>query len=77
MGMGFRSVGDLVPGTMAELGAQDIRVCMSDRATPTLSLRLRPQRKVLLAYCHLDCWAVHRRLARSTLDQRLLLFSPR
>lgn len=34
LGLGFNSVGDLVPGMMVELGARDIRVYMSDRATP-------------------------------------------
>lgn len=34
LGLGFNSLGDLVPGMMAELGLRDIRVYMSDRATP-------------------------------------------
>lgn len=34
LGLGFNSVGDLVPGMMAELGLRDLRVYMSDRATP-------------------------------------------
>lgn len=34
LGLGFNSLGDLVPGMMAELGLHDIRVYMSDRATP-------------------------------------------
>lgn len=34
LGLGFNSVGDLVPGYMAALGARDIRVYVSDRATP-------------------------------------------
>lgn len=34
LGLGFNSLGDLVPGMMAELGLRDIRAYMSDRATP-------------------------------------------
>jgi len=34
LGQGFNSVGDLVPGFMAELGFSDISTYMSDRATP-------------------------------------------
>lgn len=36
LGLGFNSVGDLVPGKMIELGLRDVRVYMSDRATPML-----------------------------------------
>lgn len=36
LGLGFNSVGDLLPGYMAELGAQDLKVYMADRATPML-----------------------------------------
>lgn len=34
LGLGFNSLGDLVPRMMAELGLRDIRAYMSDRATP-------------------------------------------
>ncbi len=34
LGQGDNSVGDLVPGFMAEAGLQDIEVCLSDKAIP-------------------------------------------
>lgn len=34
LGLGFNSVGDLVPGMLAALGAQDVRVYIGDRASP-------------------------------------------
>lgn len=34
LGEGFNSVGDLLPGIMAGLGLRDLRVHLSDRATP-------------------------------------------
>lgn len=34
LGLGFNSLGDLLPGMMADLGLRDIRAFMSDRATP-------------------------------------------
>ncbi len=34
LGLGFNSLGDLVPGMMAQLGLKNIRVYMSDRASP-------------------------------------------
>lgn len=34
LGLGFNSVGDLIPGYMAELGAEKIKVYMSDKAVP-------------------------------------------
>src|SRR6185437_13934046 len=34
LGLGFNSVGDLVPGYLAEIGARDIRVYLSDKVTP-------------------------------------------
>jgi 2-polyprenyl-3-methyl-5-hydroxy-6-metoxy-1,4-benzoquinol methylase len=34
LGLGFNSVGDLIPGTLAELGAENLRVYVSDKAVP-------------------------------------------
>jgi 2-polyprenyl-3-methyl-5-hydroxy-6-metoxy-1,4-benzoquinol methylase len=34
LGLGFNSVGDLIPGYLAEVGAENIRVYLSDKATP-------------------------------------------
>jgi SAM-dependent methyltransferase len=34
MGLGYNSLGDFVPGYLAELGAAEIRVYCSDKATP-------------------------------------------
>lgn len=34
MGLGFNSVGDLIPGYLAEVGGENIRVYLSDKATP-------------------------------------------
>ena len=36
LGLGFNSVGDLIPGYLAELGAENIRVYLSDKAVPCL-----------------------------------------
>jgi SAM-dependent methyltransferase len=49
LGLGFNSVGDLVPGMMAELGAKDIRVDMSDRATPMFPPYDRPHQRAEMA----------------------------
>ena len=49
LGLGFNSVGDLVPGFMALLGARDIRVYMSDRATPMFPPYDRPYQRAELA----------------------------
>lgn len=49
LGLGFNSVGDLVPGMMAELGLQDIRVYMSDRATPMYAPYELPHQRAELA----------------------------
>jgi ubiquinone/menaquinone biosynthesis C-methylase UbiE len=46
---GFNSLGDLVPGLMAELGARDIRVYMSDRATPMFPPYDQPHQQAELA----------------------------
>ncbi len=34
LGLGFNSLGDLIPGYMAELGAKSIKVYLSDKAVP-------------------------------------------
>ena len=34
LGLGFNSLGDLLPGLMSEVGARDVQVYMSDRSTP-------------------------------------------
>jgi ubiquinone/menaquinone biosynthesis C-methylase UbiE len=49
MGLGFNSIGDLVPGMMAQLGAQDIRVYMSDRAAPMYPPYDKPHQRAELA----------------------------
>ena len=49
LGKGFNSLGDLVPGLMAELGARDIRVYMSDRATPMFPPYDQPHQRAELA----------------------------
>jgi len=49
MGKGFNSQGDLVPGLMAEVGARDIRVYMSDRATPMFPPYDQPHQRAELA----------------------------
>jgi ubiquinone/menaquinone biosynthesis C-methylase UbiE len=49
LGLGFNSIGDLVPGMMAEAGAQDIRVYMSDRATPMYPPYDKPHQRAELA----------------------------
>ncbi len=49
LGLGFNSVGDLVSGMLAELGAKDIRVYMSDRATPMYPPYALPHQKAELA----------------------------
>ena len=36
LGLGFNSVGDLIPGYLAELGAQDVRVYLSDKTNPLI-----------------------------------------
>lgn len=37
LGLGFNSVGDLIPGYMAEVGAENIRVYLSDKAVSFIS----------------------------------------
>ena len=49
LGKGFNSLGDLVLGLMAELGARDIRVYMSDRATPMFPPYDQPHQRAELA----------------------------
>ncbi len=49
LGLGFNSIGDLVPGMMAELGAKDIRADMSDRATPMYPPYDKPFQRAELA----------------------------
>jgi len=49
LGKGFNSLGDLVPGLMSELGAKDIRVYMSDRATPMFPPYDQPHQRAELA----------------------------
>ncbi len=49
LGLGFDSVGDLVPGLLAQLGAKDIRVYMSDRATPMFPPYDQPHQRAELA----------------------------
>ncbi|MFO0855904.1 MAG: methyltransferase domain-containing protein [Phycisphaerales bacterium] len=49
MGLGFNSLGDLVPGMMAQLGLKDIRVYMSDRASPMYPPYDLPHQKAELA----------------------------
>jgi ubiquinone/menaquinone biosynthesis C-methylase UbiE len=49
LGKGFNSLGDLVPGLMAEVGARDIRVYMSDRATPMFPPYDQPHQRAELA----------------------------
>lgn len=49
LGLGFNSLGDLVPGMLASLGAADIRVCMPDRAQPLYPPYPRPEQQVLIA----------------------------
>jgi SAM-dependent methyltransferase len=49
MGQGFNSVGDLLPGMIAELGARDIRVYMSDRATSMYSPYDQPHQRAEVA----------------------------
>jgi SAM-dependent methyltransferase len=34
LGLGFNSVGDLIPGYLAELGARNVKVYLSDKAVP-------------------------------------------
>ena len=46
---GFNSLGDLLPGLMAASGAQDIRVYMSDRATPMYPPFSTPHQRAELA----------------------------
>lgn len=45
MGLGFNSVGDLIPGHLAELGAEEIRVYLSDKATPMVPPYATPEQK--------------------------------
>lgn len=49
LGEGFNSVGDLVPGMMAEVGACDIRVYMSDRATSMYPPYDKPEQRAEIA----------------------------
>lgn len=49
LGRGFNSLGDLLPGMMAALGARDIRVYMSDRATPMYPPYDQPHQRAELA----------------------------
>ena len=45
LGLGFNSVGDLVPGYFAELGLEDIHVYTSDKATPLYPPYLKPEQR--------------------------------
>jgi SAM-dependent methyltransferase len=49
LGLGFNSIGDLVPGMMAALGVQDIRVYMSDRAAPMYPPYDKPDQRAEIA----------------------------
>lgn len=49
LGLGFNSLGDLVPGLLAELGARDIRVYMSDRSTAMFPPYDKPHQQAEIA----------------------------
>lgn len=49
LGLGFNSLGDLLPGMMAQSGLHDIRVYVSDRATPMHPPYDQPHQKAELA----------------------------
>jgi ubiquinone/menaquinone biosynthesis C-methylase UbiE len=49
LGLGFNSLGDLLPGLMAEAGARDIRVYMSDRASAMFPPHDRPDQRAEVA----------------------------
>lgn len=55
LGLGFNSLGDLVPGMLASLGATDIRVYMPDRALPLYPPYERHDQRVLIT--QLKDWA--------------------
>jgi ubiquinone/menaquinone biosynthesis C-methylase UbiE len=48
LGLGNNSIGDLVPGFLAELNMKNIQVYLSDKATPTLPNRSGPEQKAIL-----------------------------
>ncbi len=49
LGLGFNSIGDLLPGLMTQQAAKDIRVYMSDRATPMCPPYDKPHQRAELA----------------------------
>lgn len=48
LGLGYNSLGDLIPGYLAELGVEQIRVYLSDKALPLFPPYLRPEQQSLL-----------------------------
>lgn len=49
LGLGFNSIGDLIPGLLAELGAGEIQVYLSDKTTPLLPPYDGPDQKAAIA----------------------------
>ncbi len=61
LGLGFNSVGDLIPGYLSELGARDVRVHLSDKAAPYFPPYSSPEQQVNVrqtkAWAERDFWA--------------------
>lgn len=48
LGLGFNSLGDLIPGYLADLGAEQIQVYLSDKATPIHSPYLSAEQQAYI-----------------------------